>query len=967
MSSTSTPIAGPDSDSASASSIDQGVDRKKLNVIRKRFEQVNNGRLARARSALNGRQQTILDLLPLLFHVNHPILPGYVSAQTPCGVAHYEPSKAEIRRAQGLARSFSYHRQASAKAMIEGLFLMGSSGTVAQSNSSDLDIWLCHRDQLSATDSQLLLQKCDDISRWAINRQLEVHFFLMEGEKFRRGERESLSTEDCGSAQHILLLDEFYRTSLLLAGKIPIWWLVPPEEDHDYYANTLREKRFIKPSDSIDFGGVSHIPAGEFIGAGVWQLYKAIASPYKSVLKILLTEVYAAEYPAVEPLSTTLKKAIYDNQLELDELDPYVMVYRRLEQYLVGRGELNRLELVRRCFYFKVGQPLSRAKLSRIKPWQYQLIETLVNQWQWQPQQLHNLDTRSSWKVERVVEEQKTLVGELTNSYRFVLAFARRSQSTALIDSHEVTLLGRKLYAAFERKAEKVEWINPGIAPDLSEEHLTFFQLAQGEQQTLQWAVSSGAISSNERGDNLSGKHILKRADQLTTLLSWCHFNGLCDTNTRVGVIEGEHGVRQYELINMLQCLRAALPVASQYSEHSDEQQLRFNSPMRPLLLQLFINVGVDPLAHKRSQGIELISAQTDSLAFSGLRENLVLNLEQAQVNNWGEISTRSYRGEQALLLCLRDYLQLQPPGPGRQLPQINIHCFCPTRAQAIAGRVEQLFSDVNACFYQGAVTPARYVIEIQGQYQVLQFQDKRPCWQHCSSSKDLLHYLSAPQDNYSPIVLDRYCGKDSTLRAISEHDKNEQLQVYFQRRGPGTDVYVFDEMGSLFSYSSEVAELDKLLNSLNQFLGATLFRQNSESTHFTPAEPLRDVLYFEVLELRGRKIIRRHRLADTINPAHFFNVQAVATLDQSQNVVFDIYCEQREFYAAELGSGIYAAAAASILEQRRGGGHYPCYITDLDLSRCLDIDTGKPSQTTQYLHYKQRLERQLNSAIQAR
>src|SRR5690606_28163451 len=147
--------------------------------------------------------------------------------------------------------------------------------------------------------------------------RLEVHFFLMEGDKFRVGERAGVSTEDCGSSQHYLLLDEFYRTGLWLAGRTPIWWLIPPgdEAQYDHYADTLRHKRFVKGGDTVDFGGVAQIPAGEFIGAGVWQLTKAIDSPYKSVIKLLLTEVYASEHPRIEPLSTTFKRTIYADAL----------------------------------------------------------------------------------------------------------------------------------------------------------------------------------------------------------------------------------------------------------------------------------------------------------------------------------------------------------------------------------------------------------------------------------------------------------------------------------------------------------------------------------------------------------------------------------------------------------------------------------------------------------------------------
>ena len=67
---------------------------------------------------------------------------------------------------------------------------------------------------------------------------------------------------------------------------------------------------------------------------------------FKSVLKILLTEVYASEHPNVEALCLRFKQAVYNGQLDLDELDPYVMVYRRLEEYLVKREEFARLDLL---------------------------------------------------------------------------------------------------------------------------------------------------------------------------------------------------------------------------------------------------------------------------------------------------------------------------------------------------------------------------------------------------------------------------------------------------------------------------------------------------------------------------------------------------------------------------------------------------------------------------------------------
>src|SRR3546814_3873358 len=115
------------------------------------------------------------------------------------------------------------------------------------------------------------------------------------------------SSDVCSSdlTQHYLLLDEFYRTAIWLAGCTPIWWLVPvyEEENYEQYTHTLISKRFIRADETLNLGHLAYIPPGEFIGAGLWQLFKGIESPYKSVLKLLLIEVYASEHPNVRCLS----------------------------------------------------------------------------------------------------------------------------------------------------------------------------------------------------------------------------------------------------------------------------------------------------------------------------------------------------------------------------------------------------------------------------------------------------------------------------------------------------------------------------------------------------------------------------------------------------------------------------------------------------------------------------------------
>jgi len=266
-----------------------------VSALKKRFLALNRERLERTRSALRERQREFLDLLPLLFHANHPMLPGFISKQTPVGVSDYSPSKRVLDVAKRHVRSFDYKRRALPSYDIQAMFVMGSIGTVAYSDKSDLDIWLCHKPGITGTPLNELRQKAREIEKAATQLDLEIHFFIMSAEAFKQGRHDDLSSESSGTAQHYLLLEEFYRTGLLLAGRYPLWWLVPPHQESDYegYVHELKHKRFIREDECIDFGGIPDIPSEEFFGAALWQLSKGIDSPYKSVLKLLLMEVYA--------------------------------------------------------------------------------------------------------------------------------------------------------------------------------------------------------------------------------------------------------------------------------------------------------------------------------------------------------------------------------------------------------------------------------------------------------------------------------------------------------------------------------------------------------------------------------------------------------------------------------------------------------------------------------------------------
>lgn len=107
--------------------------------------------------------------------------------------------------------------------------------------------------------------------------------FLIDENRFRHHASGHIGGEDCGSTQHILLLDEFYRTAVRMAGKRLLWTMVPVEEEHHYdeYVMALYAQGVLTPNEWLDLGGLGELSAAEYFGASLWQLYKSVDSLIK--------------------------------------------------------------------------------------------------------------------------------------------------------------------------------------------------------------------------------------------------------------------------------------------------------------------------------------------------------------------------------------------------------------------------------------------------------------------------------------------------------------------------------------------------------------------------------------------------------------------------------------------------------------------------------------------------------------
>jgi adenylate cyclase class 1 len=109
-----------------------------VNHLKDSFLKVNRQRLARTHDYLNTEQSHFLELLPLLFHINYPHLPGYVSDQVVTGVSQYSPGFGALQAVKSLFPNTHLERRASHQMDIYSLFCMGSSGSIAYTRKATL-------------------------------------------------------------------------------------------------------------------------------------------------------------------------------------------------------------------------------------------------------------------------------------------------------------------------------------------------------------------------------------------------------------------------------------------------------------------------------------------------------------------------------------------------------------------------------------------------------------------------------------------------------------------------------------------------------------------------------------------------------------------------------------------------------------------------------------------------------------
>lgn len=787
-----------------------------IETLKQRLDAINQLRVERALAAMRPAFQQVYSLLPVLLHHHHPQMPGYLEGKVPHGICLYTPDENQQRYFDDaqLVGGMAEPMCKQGEFPINGIYSMGSTSSIGQSRTSDLDVWVCHQSWLDTEERQRLQQKCTLLEQWAAGLGVDVSFFVMDENRFRHNESGSLGGEDCGSTQHILLLDEFYRTAVRMAGKRILWNMVPVEEEPNYdeYVINLYSQGALAPNEWLDLGGLSTLSAEEYFGASLWQLYKSIDSPYKAVLKTLLLEAYSWEYPDTRLLSAEIKTRLHKGEIVSFGLDPYCMMLERVTHYLTAVDDMPRLDLARRCFYLKVCEKLSTGVGKTA--WREQILTQLVQQWGWDDKRLQMLDNRANWKIEQVREAHNELLDAMMQSYRNLIRFARRNNLSVSASPQDIGVLTRKLYAAFEALPGKVTLVNPQISPDLSEPDLTFIYVPAGRANRSGWYLYNQAPLM----DAIISHQPLEYNRYLNKLVAWAYFNGLLTSATQLHIKGGDRCdlAKLKELVSDVAShfpLRVAPPTPK-----------ALYSPCEIRHLAIIVNLEHDPTAAFRNQVVHFDFRQLDVFSFGQQQQCLVGSIDLLYRNSWNEVRTLHFSGEQAVLEALKTILGKMHQDAA--LPEsLDVFCYSQHLRGLIRTRVQQLVSEcIELRLSSTRQEPGRFkAVKVAGQTWGLFFERLSVSVQKQENAVEFYGAISNNKLQGLPIQVET--AAQVHLPPVIDGVASEGIiQFFFENRtdNEGFNIYILDETNRVEVFHHCEGSKEELVRDVSRFYSSS-------------------------------------------------------------------------------------------------------------------------------------------------
>ncbi|MBN2041158.1 MAG: class I adenylate cyclase [Spirochaetes bacterium] len=775
---------------------------EKISNNKKRFTEYNDIKYSKFKAYAEIQNITgLIEAIPFLLSSNHNSLPGYIQGYEPIGILNYQPSSNAINY---IVRKFPAVQPVPNKnngPVVELMAIMGSAGTIAYNEESDIDYWLCiDEGSIDTKTIEQFKSKLRDVELWITdNHNIETHFFLNDISKVKDDIFDADEEDISGKALGKLLKDEFYRSSILLYGKIPFWWAIPPgstDENYEKYLKVVKDSQF--KDDFIDLGNLNIVQKEEFLGAGLFQILKSLGNPFKSILKIGILEKYLLEEDKSTLLCNRLKAEIQKGNYDTGFVDGYIFMFNQVLEYYQKKAEEDpfALEVLKRCFYIKIDPRLSEIgniEDKKFIPEKQSIMMDYTKKWNWLSAKIRQMDDFHNWELTALNKFWNNISKLILKTYKKILDNIETQIIEKQFTGDELQYISRRIRSSFSYGTNKIK---PAISfNDNPIEKFLFIESISQEDGSILWLLSKGFIS----GAGSSKRSIMHKESSLLAILAWIAINRLFQKNvTRIEIKS------RYQLLEktFVRELLNELTLHFSPKKVNIKNKYFFHDPF-PVLNFIIIN-----LSAKYPKGIE--------------------DVYYLYHNSWGETIYEKYEREIDLSAILTKLLNGAVEHSDTFINSVYITSPYPYKASKSFKSILFLFNDIYEFFtvkepdeIPGTIT-RKYLTVLGGNFILFSHQivnkENKVTSNVFNTELTMLYSLSSLQGIKNIIRVNPLNPELNHLKIIIENFRADAVQIYYQKARKYCYFFVSDERGSIFFFRKKADNFQDYLTRLYMF-----------------------------------------------------------------------------------------------------------------------------------------------------
>lgn len=764
-----------------------------------RFRHYNDIKYQRFQQLIpNPNVKRVINSIPFLLGTNDKRLPGYVEGDVPAGVWRYAIDDETRRYIKGrfpTVKTDIMRRDP----FVEMLAVMGSVGTVAYNKKSDFDYWVCvSRRSVTAEQFEAFRKKVDGIQRWVSKEiELPVHLFINDIESVKQNIFAEDDEEAFGTTVGAVLKDEFFRSSILVAGKIPFWWVVPKfarDEAYDELYERLPENM---KEEFVDLGNLYEISREDFLGAALFQIIKSLGNPFKSIIKIGVLEKYIFGTGDSPLLSQKIKVNILRENLDNSVVDSYLLMFNEVfEYYSSTLDDKELVDILKRNLYLKVDPQISKyvgIKDKKNIPYKVAVMSRYVRAWGWDINIIRDLDNFEEWDFNKVMAFWDAVKRFMLLSYQKIATQLPSLKLEKRISETDFMLLSRKIKTHFAREQDKID--NFITFKDTPSEAILYIEPVSQGIHEVEWRLFKRNKSEKEAFLSTT----LRVEKNLLRLLMWMAVNGVYDpVFSRINLQSG------YTRVN---------PTA-----------------VTELLNQVTALFTGDGIRIKNQYFLEPAFGLVNAVILNFNRENAesIQTVHHLYYTSWGESFIKEYSSEEEIArvlgLVIRDGIH--------QKRHFDSYCVVhsPEPFKKLYKRISTMFKEAYSFIIEGGEgTDMRFVTQMKDRFVLISREGSRVT---AFIYPGLVKLLTALTLKSSRAVRYRFHGEEGALvafEAVYQLFRPSGITVVYEEKEDHMVLHVINESGCFFTFIKSRAVREAALCAMFDFCRNLEKRLSSE------------------------------------------------------------------------------------------------------------------------------------------